>query len=982
MAQATTKRAAQPRSPSVVALATAAGALLRRLRADRGALVSLVVVVWFAALSLALVPQLLSRMTDRGVRAAVSRALTSQPGISVTLDGRVGESAQTGDAALAQVEQLGARYQAGLSAPVRDVITGRQTVIQSERFSLTDPTGTRKTSAFNQWYLTLRERPGVEQQVKLVAGRMPQAARSITPSALGLPANSNGGQPLPVVEVALTRETAQALGLQVGSQEILSPDSQDPLTAGISAAFLDYQVMARVSGLVEPTAPGSTYWFGDPALWQPTVLNQGNTVKIYGFGLLGPDGYTALLGLTSPVPWQYSWRFLVAADRFNSGNLNSETRALQALAINRGPVAVLSSDPSDVSLRTNLPQALDAYRGQQSLVTAVLSVAMLGLVAVALLVLALVALLLSRRREVPAALLRGRGLSGGQLLAAQLIEGLLLAIPAGLVGYGCALLIVPARASGEALVVALGVALAATALTLLAALPTVRLPLGRLLDRAGRGGENIGPAASRRAQARRIALEVFVVLLAAAGIFLLRRRGLTSHGQESGSGLTAVDPYLALVPILAGLAVGLLALRLYPLPVRLLARLARRGRGLVAFVGLRRVGRQPTSALLPLLALLLAISVAVFMAVMQSSLDTAQRELAWRQSGASFRLDAPSGGSFPSGFDPGTIEGVEWVAAAAVMPHVSTGGDETSGASGITLLALDTAGYQAVTAGTPASISFPPSMLSKRAQGALGTQANPIPAVVSSAWASDPAPKLGDVIQLTLNSSPQWVRVVGVRGWFPSVPAGVPFVVASRQALQAAEPDQTNSVYQPTRYFLRAPDDAVSALRRALAGKAPGASLTSRAATYAAIRAEPLVGGVTHFFYLAMALVALDAAIAGVAALVLTSTARVRDLSYLRTLGLTRPQAFALTAVEQIPPVVVAGVAGALLGVAVAKLVSPEIDLAAFVGTGQPVTLVLDWPLIVLIAAGLTAIVLAAVLIVGQLTRRLNLATVLRLGER
>jgi putative ABC transport system permease protein len=116
---------------------------------------------------------------------------------------------------------------------------------------------------------------------------------------------------------------------------------------------------------------------------------------------------------------------------------------------------------------------------------------------------------------------------------------------------------------------------------------------------------------------RRLAVEALIVLLSALGVYLLRRRGLT----EEGGGF---DPYLAAVPLLLGLAAGILAVRLYPLPVRLLAAATGRRRDLVPALAFRRVARQPGVTAAPLLVLLLGVSVSVFAAAMGATLAEAQ----------------------------------------------------------------------------------------------------------------------------------------------------------------------------------------------------------------------------------------------------------------------------------------------------------------------------------------------------------------------
>jgi putative ABC transport system permease protein len=116
-------------------------------------------------------------------------------------------------------------------------------------------------------------------------------------------------------------------------------------------------------------------------------------------------------------------------------------------------------------------------------------------------------------------------------------------------------------------------------------------------------------------------------------------------------------------------------------------------------------------------------------------------------------------------------------------------------------------------------------------------------------------------------------------------------------------------------------------------------------------------------------------------ALMLSAAARARAPPFLRTLGLTRSQAVGLMVVEQVPGVVVALVAGVGLGIAVAALSEPGLDLKAFTGATIPVVLRVDWPAVILIGLGLAAVVAVAVALTALLNRRRNLGTALRVGE-
>ena len=98
-------------------------------------------------------------------------------------------------------------------------------------------------------------------------------------------------------------------------------------------------------------------------------------------------------------------------------------------------------------------------------------------------------------------------------------------------------------------------------------LVTLALPLATLAVPAGGAGRR--DLIRVRPSARRLTVEVSLLLLAGLAAVLLRRRGLT---------LGEVDPLLVSVPVLLAVAAAVLALRAYPWPLLLVSRLAARTR--------------------------------------------------------------------------------------------------------------------------------------------------------------------------------------------------------------------------------------------------------------------------------------------------------------------------------------------------------------------------------------------------------------------
>ena len=334
----------------------------------------------------------------------------------------------------------------------------------------------------------------------------------------------------------------------------------------------------------------------------------------------------------------------------------------------------------------------------------------------------------------------------------------------------------------------------------------------------------------------------------------------------------------------------------------------------------------------------------------------------------------------PQNFNPHSIPGVQAVAPAYYQPDAGVSGSDTS-VSGATLMAVDTSSYLKVTRGTPAAVTFPQAMSHLPSGNNLGTKANPLPAIVSADWPD--GMKVGQLMQVTLESVSYWIQVSGTAADFPSMPTDGPFIILDMSWLQAANPDVGRTV-PISRLYIRGGGNGVTAqLQRLIQQEAAGAVLTTRADALSSNSHQLLSNGVTNAFRYSVVLVTLFAAASGSVALMLASAERRRDLSYLRTLGLSARQALGITIVEQVPPLLSAAVAGAALGIAIARLVGPALNLSAFAGRpGVAAGILINWWQIVALTSGISLVVLVAIVGFGFLSRHLDLAGALRLGDR
>lgn len=916
------------------------GASLRRLRFERTALAATLVVVAATSFLFAALPRAFGRLANQGLRSTLEQANPLQRDFSLTTFGRI--PAAAGAAPLASVAAAAGRQRRGLPAALRDVVASGSFAVASPGYGIV---GGVPAIPNVQRYLSVETLGDVRSHVRLARGRWPapssERVRVATPTIPGtLPRR------VPLLEVALPEATARRLRLGVGDRLVLVPGGYRVTAETLSVPVVEQRQLAlAVVGLYRVPHPDETFWAGDASLARPEVFTSQDltTTWLVGAALVLPSQYRDLLAATGPLPLSYADRFLVQPERVDASRLGPLDDAVRSLNVRYANPAALAPQ-----LQLQLGSLLDEYRSARTQAETLLAIAAIGLLACALADVGLLAALSIERRRSATALTRSRGASPLHVLAAQAGEGLALAVPAGALGWAIA---------------RFGVAGPDTALSLwlVAAIVagTVLLYVGAIASLARRpvGPSERGEVVVQRLSPRRLALEGLVVVLAGLGVYLLRRRGLASAGER-------FDPYLAAVPVLLGLAGGIVALRLYPLPVRALAALARRRRGLALPLGLARSARETSLASAPLLVLLLAVAVAVFSAAMLTTLERAQARTAWRQVGADVRVDAPADGALSASLARRIEQRTGARVAAAVVVPV---GDP--GPSQALLVALDLKAYARVVRGTPAAFR-PQDELLRPPPIAIG-----IPVAISEGWPAGSSFSIP-----TEGGNPVSFLGVARRGGLPGVPTGTPFALADLSVYEQAVQKASRFAVPPTRLYVRG--GSLGEIRKLVETAAPSATIATRAAAEKALRAPPLVSSAVRGFRAAIIVAGLYAALATLLMVLVSARNRARDLAYLRTLGASQRQGLALAAVELGPLAAAAVLLGVGLGIAIPSLLAPGLRLGFFTGGSARPPLALAWGVPLAVAGGLLALVAALVLAVGLGVRRADLSRVLRFGER
>jgi len=740
------------------------------------------------------------------------------------------------------------------------------------------------------------------------------------------------------VDILLSTTAAAALGLRTG--DVVTFDAPEPIPLPPSAvapepavAPLDY----RVSGLYEPKHPGAQYWAQFPSVLRATQIRT-YTAPPYMQGSAYVDPLT--VGQLADVFETASISLYYAVDAAALEGTDPDLmRAQLARAV--ATSVPLPDSAGQIKLGTSSDDALDQAQTRSRALAGLLALlvsAPLG-VLVAVLLLAVQSALAARRSEL--ALASARGASDGQLRLVMTLAGGLVSVPPAIVLIWLAAVLMPVEPDPSLI-----------ALPLLAAL----VAPGLFATLATAGSER-GP----RGRRIRGVVELSVIVLTALAILALVRRGFAEASAAAG-----IDPLLSIAPLLVAVSVGIVVLRLYPLPMRAVTGVARRGRALTGFVGSIRFMRTPTLGLAGVLALVVGLSVALFSAALLTTFDRGILQASATFVGADARIDAP----LLTEAQQEAVEQVDGVLSVAGVQLLGSFTLDTGGPRppSITLVLADTEDL-----GTMTTL---PRGLQTDIDGRT-------PVVVSN----DLLAALGGQTTTLVSGHP--VQVLG------TLPGNSGFgPTGSWVLVDSSFTERFTPVFAPERLLIRADPSLLPSMKASLEdavgagspdGAAAGAPSDEETVLTVPIedaerQTEPAVLGVRVGLIVGALLSTLLCAIAFVLGTVSAARERARITGILRTLGMPRRRTRALIAWELIPAALVAILAGGALGLALPFVVAALVDLRPFTGQADRPTIVLD-PLIVGgVLIGFAFVVLVSGLIAISLGNRLSPSRTLKMG--
>ncbi|MFI0410001.1 FtsX-like permease family protein [Actinomadura sp. 3N508] len=495
---------------------------------------------------------------------------------------------------------------------------------------------------------------GIEKHARLTRGRWPAAD----------PTAARDGE----VQAALPGAAARAMRADVDDVLVLHGRVDKKSV-----------VKVRVVGLFDVPDPEGYFWQGDRLL---TTGVEKLDYTTYGPFVVPPDVFAARFTGTGADA-----RFTVMPDL--RGLESGELGPLGDRVANAEETFRKAGDGAQFSVVTKLPELTAQLDDAVLVARSTMLIPVIQLVLLAGVAWLLVSRLLADHRRGEVALLRTRGMGMRQLARLGLFEGLLIVLPAAVLGPLLAgpLLRLAAHApmvrdSGLRLdagpMAPLWIVSVATALTcaVVLTIPTLR-GANRTFVEAQAG---IGRTRRLRGSGADLAL----LLVAGLAIWQLTRYG--ADGTGGGAGTSGVDPFIVSGPALALLAGGVLLLRVVPVTSRVAERAATRGRGLVTALGTRQVGRRRLRYAGPVLLLVMAMAVGVLSVTTMATWRRSQTDQADFQAGADLRVARASGPQSPSVLGQGgrvaALPGV--TAATAVLRS-----DADLGTAPATLLAAD-----------------------------------------------------------------------------------------------------------------------------------------------------------------------------------------------------------------------------------------------------------------------------------------------------
>ncbi len=527
-----------------------------------------------------------------------------------------------------------------------------------------------------------------QKQLSIFATSMQQARAHLSHIQGRMPAlTSNPGS---TIEVMLSAQSAKSLKVKIGSDLHFAwnyfpvQDSNPSQPESIHT----FPITAHVVGLFDVGTADIPYWHGEN--FAPLALPNGkvmqNTYKILlsDNALLAFADHVRTLNhsdATYSASYGYSlhWYYRLDITHITINNLDAlidQTTNLQSAFssqyqdVSPGSFGGPSSFPyltraslsSEVLSLADTSSILENFSSRYDVSRIPVIVLTIQVVALILFFVSLMTNLLVDRQSDALVLLRSRGASSGQVFSTLLLQSLFLGLLSIVVGLPLTMLIVLALAhallpavqqdallliTNNPLHAALNLVIYAVSIVLVMLLTmSVSLFLIARMDVLAMRREQT--RSQKRPLWQRMNLDVIAGVIALVGYAISLY--LTGLGSVTQGDVTALitTPLSVIAPFFLVIGCMLLFLRIFPLLLRLAARLAARGRGAVSMLAFAQVSRSPRQPLRMTMLLALSVAFTLFTLVYMATQTQHIQDIVTYQAGADFSGDISNNASFNS----------------------------------------------------------------------------------------------------------------------------------------------------------------------------------------------------------------------------------------------------------------------------------------------------------------------------------------------
>ena len=755
------------------------------------------------------------------------------------------------------------------------------------------------------------------------------------------------------VGIVVSSAVAKAANLKVGSVLALPPQESRfaaPQDRGPSQLI--------VVGIVDQTDHSSTahlLWEQLPQVWKPSVsyLPSGRS-DVQVTVVASPEGVARSAGWFSAPPVALV-RVRLNPEAFSRSLIVQVSREVVRLEANSNSLSAKFG--SALGSGGTFADAVSGYPSLARAAIAQMSLMIAGLLGVAATVVLLLSRLMVIRRSAELGLERARGASIASIAIRAFEESLVISLVGGAIGVGILSLFLP-DALRDPVPLLLVVVAAACGPPVQSVLVARALVSGRrtLANRSARA-EIVG-----RSRMRRVVLEAALIVLAGAALFSIRTRGLLETRTDG------VAPLLAVAPLLVSVAVTIVVLRIYPFIVRGIASLSRSARGAAGVLAAMQAER--AMAVLPVLALTLAVALVAGGGLLIATVHSGQLDASWQRIGADVRVSTADDVPITAN-DVTTIAGKPGVTAVAserVSTFVSIAAAASSTSVG--LLAIDRH-YADLVALLPIdSGGGARSAATLRAVAASPSATDRIPVVVDRRFAEKVT---ATNFTISLDNKDVLVHVVGTVDAGPDSYVSGPFVFVDLDALSSRLGEQVQA------NTLLITGEGASAAASTLS--VPKIDILTRTAWVIAQQNGPLTSGVISVMTMSVLGVVIFAIVALIATVLSGAGTRERTLAMLRTLGMRSRMGWWLALAELAPIVIAAVIGGLFAGIGMVLLIAPAMGLEFLTGGLRPPVPDISASVILDITAGAILLLLLATAVEVVAHRRDRLSEMLRRGD-